>query len=281
MQGADGATMGFSEARAVYIRGAGALYRNTGLLNKAVNTLPRHSIYGCALHLHARRLYDPSAPELTLTRLQRRASELGGLSPGRVAAHVMLLRKLGFLEARQADDRRQRILVPTDKMIGEDHRWLMSQLEPLRELELFELSDEERSDIGFALSFRASWAVTPAEVRSFVDHHPTFAFFVTRDGGYSMLLELLQQWLDTGSTEVSFDAAATASAFCVSKSQIWSLLQAAQAKGLLEAAAPAWKQIQLTERLLTDFDNWFAEKAAGLAVAARRSRAFLADRREK
>lgn len=276
MQGADGATMGFSEARAVYIRGAGALYRGTGLLNKAVNTLPRHSIYGCALHLHACRQFNPDAPELTLTRLQKRASEMGGLSPGRVAAHVMLLRKLGFLEARQAQDRRQRILVPTDKMIEEDHRWLMIQLGPLKELDLFELSEQERADVGFALAFRASWAVTPAEVRTFVDHHPTFAFFVMRDGGYSMLLELLEQWLDTGSTQVAFDAAATASTFCVSKSQIWSLLQAAQAKGLLEAAAPAWKQIHLTERLLTDFDNWLAEKMAGLAVAANRSRVFLA-----
>lgn len=273
--------MGFPEARAVYIEGASGLYRNTGLLNKAVNTLPRHAIYGCALSLNAKHLIDPSLPELTLTRLQRRTIELGGLSLGRVAAHVMLLRKLGFLETREARDRRQRILVPTEKMLFEDHRWLISQLAPLAELGLFELTDEERAKACFALAFRAVWAVTPAEVRTFVEHHPTIALFIMRDGGYSLLLELLREWLKTGETRIAFDPAATAAAFCVSKSQIWSLLQTAQTRGLLTAAAPAWKQVVLADGLLADFDNWFAEKMAGLAVAANRSRSFVANVEKK
>lgn len=268
--------MGVPEAKAIYIAGASALYRNTGLLNKAVNTLPRHSIYGCAIHIHARHVFDPGSPELTLTRLQKQAVELGGLSLGRVAAHVMLLRKLGFLDVREAHDRRQRVLIPTEKMLFEDHRWLVSQLEPLASLGLFELTGEERSDVRFALAFRASWAVTPAEVRAFVEHHPTIALFILRDGGYSMLLELLLQWLRTGSKQIAFDPAATAAAYCVSKSQIWSLLQTAQGRGLLTAAAPAWKQVVLADRLFDDFDNWFTEKMAGLAVAAGRSRAFVA-----
>ena len=46
----------------------------------------------------------------------------------RLALAELSLRKLGFLETQPASDRRQRILKPTDRMVGEDHRWLMNQL---------------------------------------------------------------------------------------------------------------------------------------------------------
>lgn len=277
----DGVSMGFEEARAVYIEGASALYRNTGLLNKAVNTLPRHVIFGCALHVHAQHVFDPSAPALTLTRLQKLSSDYGGLSPGRVAAQTLLLRKLGFIETRPASDRRQRILEPTDKMIAEDHRWLMSQLEPLEPLGLFELTEAERSTPAFALAFRLAWAATPDEMAEFMARHPSIAFFITRDGGYSMLLELLREWQRTGSTRVPFDVLGIASAFCVSKSQIWNLLHAAQTLGLVAAEAPAWRQVSLNERLLVDFDAWLKEKLMGMALAATRARATWKDYPQK
>lgn len=273
--------MGFANARAVYIEGASALYRGTGLVNKAINTLPRHTIFGCALHIHARHAFDPAAPELTLTRLQKLSAENGGLSPGRVAAQTLLLRKLGFLETRQADDRRQRILQPTDKMVGEDHRWLMAQLVPLEPLGLFELTEAERTTPDFALAFRVTWSVMPAEVADFVGRHPTIALFIMRDGGYSMLLELLRQWQKSGSTNVAFDVLATATAFCVSKSQLWNLLQAAQAQGLLSAAAPAWRQVNLTDQLIADFDAWFTEKSEKFAAAALRARVFWMEHKQK
>ncbi len=266
--------MGFAEARAIYIEGASALYRDTGLLNKAVNTLPRHVIFGCALHVYAQHMFDPAATALTLTRLQKLSADYQGLSLGRVASHVLLLRKLGFLETQPAVDRRQRILRPTDKMIGEDHRWLMSQLRPLDALGVFKLTDSERSTPEFALAFRVAWAVTPDEMASFVARHPTIAFFILRDGGYSMLLELLREFLRTGSTRVAFDVAKTASAFCVSKSQLWSLLHAAQAQGLITTEAPAWRQISLTDRLLADFDTWLDQKMLGFSAAAERARTF-------
>ncbi|WP_370677973.1 hypothetical protein [Pleomorphomonas sp. PLEO] len=273
--------MGFAKARAIYIEGASALYRNTGLLNKAINTLPRHVIFGCALHVYAQNAFDPSTPALTLTRLQKLSADYRGLSPGRVAAQALLLRKLGFLDTRPASDRRQRILEPTDKMVIEDHRWLMTQLAPLGPLGLFHLTEAERSTPDFALAFRAAWAVTPDEVTDFVARHPTIGFFIMHDGGYSMLLELLREWQKNGSTRVAFDVVTTASAFCVSKSQLWNLLHAAQAQGLLKAEASAWRMITLNDRLLADFDAWFTEKMTGFAAAAMRARFFWADHRQK
>ena len=273
--------MGFAEARAVYIEGASALYRNTGLLNKAVNTLPRHVIFGCALHVYAQNFFDPSSPPLTLTRLQKLSADYRGVSPGRVAAQALLLRKLGFLETRPASDRRQRILEPTDKMVSEDHRWLLSRLAPLDPLGLFHLTEAERSTPEFGLAFRFAWATTPDEAVEFVERHPTIAFFILRDGGYSMLLELLREWQKHGSTRVAFDVMATAAAFCVSKSQIWNLLHAAQTQGLLTAEASAWRMITLNDRLLSAFDAWFAEKMTEFAAAATRARVFWADHRQK
>ncbi|SCM71908.1 conserved hypothetical protein [uncultured Pleomorphomonas sp.] len=273
--------MGFADARAIYIERASALYRNTGLLNKAVNTLPRHLIFGCALHVHARHAFDPAAPALTLTRLQKLSAEHGGVSPGRVAAQVLLLRKLGFLDTRPADDRRQRLLEPTGKMVSEDHRWLMAQLTPLEPLGLFRLTEAERSTPEFALAFRLTRAATPDEVTAFVQRHPTIAFFITRDGGYSMLLELLWEWQKSGSTSVAFDVMATAGAFCVSKSQIWNLLHAAEAQGLIRTEAPAWRLISLNEQLLVDFDAWFADKANEIAAIATQARDLWSEYRQK
>ncbi|MCM5557102.1 hypothetical protein [Pleomorphomonas sp. JP5] len=271
--------MGFPEARGVYIEGASALYRNTGLLNKAVNTLPRHAIFGCALHIHACRVFDPAAPTPTLTCLQKLSADYRNLSPGRVAAQALLLRKLGFLEALPGSDRRQRLLQPTEKMVREDHRWLMAQLEPLGPLGLFHLTGEERETPEFVLAFRYHWALAPTEELDFLARHPTVAFFVMRDGGFSMLLELLLQWWATGSMQVAFDVKETASAFCVSKSQIWNLLHAAEAQGLLAAEAQAWRRVSLSSRLLADFDAWFTEVTMEFAAAATRARLFWIDHR--
>lgn len=272
--------MEFSEARGVYIEGASALYRDTGLLNKAVNTLPRHAIFGCALHIHARRVFDPAAPAATLTCLQKLSADYRNVSPGRVAAQTLLLRKLGYLEARPGSDRRQRLLQPTEKMVREDHRWLMAQLAPLDPLGLFHLTEEERTVPEFVLAFRYHWALAPVEAAEFLDRHPTIAFFVMRDGGFSMLLELLREWQRTGSRRVAFDVMETASAFCVSKSQIWNLLHGAEAQGLLATEAPAWRLVSLSDRLLSDFDAWFTEMTVELAAAATRARLFWADHRQ-
>lgn len=273
--------MGFAEAKSAYIEGASGLYRHTGLLNKAVNTLPRHVIFGCAVHVYAQHVFDPSAPALTLTRLQKLSADYHGLSSGRVASHVLLLRKLGFLETRPAADRRQRILEPTAKMVGEDHRWLISRLDPLEHLGTFQLTEAERTSADFVLAFRVAWAVTPNEVADFVERHPIIGFFIMRDGGYSMLLELLRESLRSGSACVAFDVAATANAFCVSKSQLWSLLHAAQEQGLVKAEAPAWRKLALDERLLTAFDVWLNAKMQVLSLAAGRARALWVEYGQK
>jgi hypothetical protein len=207
-------------------------------------------------------------------------AENGGLSPGRVAAQTLLLRKLGFLETRIATDRRQRILQVTDRMVAEDHRWLTVQLRSLEAFGLFSPSDDERSP-GFVLAFRAASPMMPVETAAFVGRHPAIAFFIMRDGGYSMLLELLRAWQRAGSTRVGFDVAETAAAFCVSKSQMWSLLQAAAARGLLTAEAPAWRAVCLSDRLLADFDHWFSDKAAELTEVAGRARALWAEHSAK
>lgn len=273
--------MGLSDARSVYLEEASALYRHTGLLNKAVNTLPRHAIFGCALHLHARCLLNPAAPAPTLTSLQKLSAGYRNVSPGRVAAQTLLLRKLGFIEARAGSDRRQRLLQPTEKMVREDHRWLMAQLAPLGPLGLFHLTEDERATPEFVLAFRFHWALAPTEAADFLDRHPTIAFFLMRDGGFSMLLELLREWQKTGSAQVAFDVVETASAFCVSKSQIWNLLHGAEAQGLLTTGAPAWRLVSLSGRLLADVDAWFVEMTTEFAAAATRTRLFWTDHRQE
>lgn len=276
-----GGAVELDEARAVFIEGASGLLRNAGLLNKAISTLPRHLIFGFALRVHAQHVFDPEAPELTLTRLQRLVGDHGGISAGRVSAQVLLLRKLGLITTRQASDRRQRILVPTERMLTEDHRWLMSRFEPLGPLGLFHLTEEERTTPEFSLAFRAAWTTRADQIAAFSERYPSIAFFFMRDGGYSTMLELLREWQKTGSAHVAFDVASTASAFCVSKSQIWNLLHGAQVLGLIEAKAPAWRSINLSERLLTDFDVWFNDIMIGFAAMATRARILWKDYREK
>lgn len=273
--------MGFAEARASYIEGGSALYRNAGLVNKAVSTLPRHVIFSGVMRIHAEHIFDPSAPVLTLTRLQKHSAEYCGISAGRVTAQVLLLRKLGFLETKISNDRRQRILEPTEKMLFADHRWLMSRLVPLGPFGLFDLTEEERTTPEFVLAFRAAWSVNAETIAAFNERHPMITFFILRDGGFSLLLELLREWQRTGSTRVAFDAMSTASAFCVSKSQVWSLLHGAQEQGFITAEAPAWRVINLNEHLLNSFDLWFQEMATGLAGLAMQARIFWSDHRQK
>ncbi len=273
--------MGFAEARASFVEGARALYRNAGLVNKAVSTLPRHIIFSGAMRIHAEHVFDASAPELTLTRLQKHSSDYCGISAGRVTAQVLLLRKLGFLETKIANDRRERILEPTEKMVLLDHRWLISRLDPLGPFGLFDLTEEERTTREFALAFRAACSISAEAIAAFNERHPMITFFILRDGGFSLLLELLREWQATGSTRVAFDAMSTASAFCVSKSQIWSLLHGAQEQGFITTEAPAWRLINLNERLLVSFDAWFHEMATGVAGLAMNAREFWKDHRQK
>ncbi len=276
-----GGAMESDEARAVFIEGASGLLRNAGLLNKAMSTLPRHLIFGFAVRVYAQHVFDPSAPELTLTRLQKLSGDHGGISAGRVTAQMHLLRKLGLITTRAAEDRRQRILEPTEKMLIEDHRWLMTRFEPLGALGLFQLTEEERTTPEFALAFRVAWTMRPDQIAAFSERYPSIAFFFMHDGGYSMLLELLREWQRTGSNRVAFDVMATASAFCVSKSQIWNLLHAAEAQGLIRTEAPAWRLISLNEQLLVDFDAWFADKANEIAAIATQARGLWSEYRPK
>ena len=113
----------FLEAVRAAIGGVIETYSYNGLLNRVLNDRGRAIGGMIALYLHFAPVPGGKqvAAGLTAGRFQALCAELKLCSPGRARALLALMRYAGYLAPAQAQDLRQRRLVPTERLI-ELHR---------------------------------------------------------------------------------------------------------------------------------------------------------------
>jgi hypothetical protein len=108
-----------------------ALYEGDAFLTRLLLEAGRYVTFGIVVCMHAR--YDEADRSTwpTLSRLKESMVQFGLSSPRRVEALVARLVHSGFIEmVPSKEDRRVRILTPTERMIDQDLDWLAAHYLP-------------------------------------------------------------------------------------------------------------------------------------------------------
>ena len=230
-------------------------YNGNRVLNALVNDRGRMRMAFLALYLHyTRRLGDPNSG-LTVNRLKALCVEQKFCSGGRAEAMIALMRMFGYLrEATNDQDRRLKLLIPTDKLIRTHvERWLW-HLEAVAMV-----LDEGR--LGLEALKRPEFM--PALLRQLVERHlaglrildaaPGLEMFTDRNGGWMILFSLITggDARDTvpPSGPVSVSISGLARRFGVSRVHVRKLLADAAAEGFIVRSGGHGEEIVMQPRV--------------------------------
>jgi len=264
----------FAEAMKASMRVPLDLYQGNRLVNLIINDRGRYVLSMFALHLHYSRRPDEPTSGLTAGRLQAMCVQESVCSFGRAGALINLLRWTGYLApAPTSQDRRVRLLMPTEKLI-EMHRerWR-------RQLRAVALVLPEAGDAlshfdhpAFDPAFTAAQASDFLGGFRLLNDAPDVQFFADRNAGLFILFSIVLAGAPDDAVPptrlVTVSASALAKRFHVSRSHVIKLLREAVDAGLLERPGPA-NEFRMTPRLREATQVVLATLQAFTAGAAR------------
>lgn len=223
---------GFDEAARLCAVNVVGLYRDSGLLNLVINDQGRVVIGWFAIYLHL-----SGGEGLTLSRIVDLCKRHRVCSPGRAAAIVGLMRAAGYLAPVASDDRRERRLAPTERLMnGQWERWrcVLSALAHIR------------PEAGLALAAMGEPAFDRALVSDLFDHYRAGFRLIggnvaelsgigQRKAGIVILFSLFAARRSDagGETVADLSVSELARRFRVSRTHVISVLRDAQDQGLL------------------------------------------------
>ncbi|MEJ0070121.1 MAG: hypothetical protein WDO24_16965 [Pseudomonadota bacterium] len=207
--------------------------------------------------------HDPARREtwFTVGRLKREMA-LFGLASGRQVDHLVArLCSVGFLAAQRApEDRRVRILQPTEAMLAHDRDWLAAH-----HVGLAHLCPE--NDYGLALNGdpdfqlahrRIAPAFLPLSAKA-LTAVPETLFFLDRAAGPLVLAALLQAALaEPDGVHAAVPYADVGARFGVSRTHVRELLVAAAARGLMRLHGRGGHRVEILPALWSGYDRSIA-----------------------
>ncbi len=233
-------------------------FSNNLILNRVVTEAWRFEMLVYTLYLHDTRDPDDPRSGLTVANLQKICAEQKCASRGRVLAILGVMRLAGYLSrVKSGQDRRVMRLEPSAEFISVVEGWnnrifqIIDAIFP--EGKLAEL---DRAAPGFGKDMRIRGAEGLLRGWKLLDPFPEVNHFVSKDGGWMLLLTVVAEALRGSSREiapVSLDLNSFGARFGVSRSHLRRLLEAAYAAGLLDAAPKDGAHILLSPRLVAAF----------------------------
>ncbi|MGL4406516.1 MAG: hypothetical protein ACRCT6_12190, partial [Notoacmeibacter sp.] len=234
-------------------------YSGNLMLNKVVTEAWRFEMLVYALHLYDSR--DPANPRsgLTLTNLEKICVAQKCASPGRVRAIIGIMWLGGFIKRyRSKLDSRIVHFEPSQDFIAIVEGW---------NNRIFQIIDavypEGKLAECHALHQRFGWEMRKGGAQGLLDGwklldpFPEVFHFVSRDGGWMLLLHCAFEALRLGNgthiAPVSVDLAEFGVRFGVSRSHLRRLLEAAYKSGLLSAPPQNGSHIVLAPELLASY----------------------------
>jgi hypothetical protein len=252
----------FPDARKLYLDRFLGVYGHDPFLVRLLIETGRFLVYHLAVVLDAGQDPDRRETWFTVGRLKQQIAVSGlGASARQVDHLVARLREVGFLDVVPSDnDRRLRILKPTEKMLEHDRDWLAAHYAPLTLLcPQNDYGPVMRRDPAFqVLHRRAAMAFWPLGMKLLASV-PDMMLFFYRAGGHMVLAALLQSALaDPDRPHTAVPYADIGDRFGVSRTHVRQLLVAAQDAGLVNLKARGGHRIEILPRLWSSYDRSIA-----------------------
>ena len=229
------------------------------VLNRVVTEAWRFEMLVYALHLHDTR--DPADPRTGLTagRLQALCAANVCASPGRVLAILGIMQLAGYLKrVRSTIDSRIVHLVPSNHFVAIVEGWNGAILHIIDAISPADaLARDYAARPRFGQDMRQLGAETVIGGWKLLDPFPEVAHFISRDGGWMLLLRCVALALAPSAgaeiAPVSLALDTFGKTFGVSRSHLRRVLESAYAAGLLEAPPRNGADIRLAPHLVASF----------------------------
>jgi DNA-binding MarR family transcriptional regulator len=257
----------FVSARAAFVDAVLALYEGDPFLTRLLLEAGRYVTFGNIMCLHAR--YDEADRSTwpTMSRLKEAMAQFGLSSSRRIEALVARLVDSGFLEmVASKQDRRVRILTPTERMFTQDMDWLAAHYLPLQVLfpDPGYLPMIQR-DRAFQMAQRLVSMDFFGRGANILASNPGVMLFMSRDGGIMILIKLIQM---THAANEGFHAglsyAEIGARFGLSRTHVREVLLDAERAGYVKLSGRGGQMVQLTPAVMQVFDRFIADSMSGL-----------------
>ena len=252
----------FPAARRLYLDRFVDLYGQDPFLVRLLIETGRFLVFHLAVVLAAS--HDPAQREtwFTVGRLKRQMAMFGiGTSDRHIDYLVARLRATGFMEIEVSpQDRRLRILRPTEAMLAHDRDWIAAHYAPLALLNPHnDYSLALRRDPAFQIAQRrVSFDFMPLGLKLLLSE-PDMLLFFQHAAGHMILAALLQTASnDPDQLNAAVPYQEVGARFGVSRTHVRQLLAAAEQAGLVKLLARGGQRVEILPRLWQSYDRSIA-----------------------
>jgi hypothetical protein len=249
-----------AEARKHYVACFLALYDRDPFMARLLIEAGRFLVYHVAVILGAAQ--DPARREtwLTIGRLKKAMAMFGAGTDRHIDQIVGRLCAVGFLASHSAEqDRRVRILTPTEKMLAHDRAWLAAHYAPLTVVSRF--SDYEpvmREDPAYQLGNRKVAVDFLPFSGKLLAVAPELLLFFKHAGGHMVSASLLHAAMASPDAQADIPYAEIGDRFGISRTHVRAILMEAQDAGLVRLDGRGGRRVQILPALLTSYDRGLA-----------------------
>jgi len=251
----------FLEARKLYIDRFLEVYGGDPFLVRLLIESGRFLVYLIVANLEAGQ--DSARRETWLTvGLLKQTMAMFGLASGRHIDHLIArLCSVGYMELRPSEqDRRVRVLSPTEKMRVHDRDWIAAHFAPLTVLyPKHDYALAMRRDPQFHAVYRRTGVAFLPLAAKLYSSEPDMMLFLNSAAGYMVVAALFQAAM---AQDDDFHAAVRygdiGDRFGISRTHVRNLLTAAEELGLVKLHARGGHRVEILPRLWSSHDRAIA-----------------------
>jgi hypothetical protein len=249
-----------AEARRLYVDRFLALYGDDPFMARLLIETGRFLVYHVAIILDAGQ--DPERREtwFTVGRLKREMAVFGMASDRQIDHLVGRLCSVGFLTVKRAEqDRRVRILKPSETMLAHDRAWLAAHYAPLTVVSRFnDYGPVMRQDRAYQLIHRQEAMAFMPFSGKLLALAPDLLLFFNHAAGHMVSASLIKAAMAAGDTHAAVPYADIGERVGISRTHVRTILLEAQDAGLVRLDGHGGRRVEILPRLWTSYDRGLA-----------------------
>lgn len=249
-----------AEARKLYVSRFLALYDRDPFMARLLIETGRFLVYHVAVILGAAQDSARRETWLTVGRLKKVMAMFGAGTDRHIDQIVGRLYAVGFLISEAAEqDRRVRILKPTEKMLAHDRAWLAAHYAPLTIVSRFADYDPVmHEDPAYQTGNRKIAVAFLPFSGKLLAVAPELLLFFKHAGGHMVSASLLHAAMATADSHASLSYADIGERFGISRTHVRGIIVEAQDAGLVRLGGRGGDRVEVLPALLQSYDRGLA-----------------------